>query len=110
MTAIFDGLAEIFTDPSVFGEAVVYTPLATGVPVGANGTINAIWHEGSLDVAMTGADSDAAQTTLHVRAADVPEPLEGDVARRVQNGRVMKVSTPILPDGKGMIRCNLAAE
>jgi hypothetical protein len=41
--SVFDGLADIFTD--TFGEAVIYTPVATGI----SKTINAIWWQSSLD-------------------------------------------------------------
>jgi hypothetical protein len=96
-------MADIFTDPSVFGVPVVYTPIATGTPQ----TINAIWWQTSLDVPDALVMTDASKTTLSVRAADIAAPAEGDTARRVSDGLVMTVSTPILPDGKGIIVCNL---
>lgn len=100
--AVFDGLADIFVD--TLGEPVVYTPLATGVPA----TIQAIWTETTVDVAVAGEVlTDAGVTSLSVRAEDV-SPAEGDTATRVADGKTMKVTTPILLDGKGMIRCNLA--
>lgn len=108
--AIFDGLAEIFTDPSVFGEAVVYVPLATGLPVSGvgagEGQVNAIWSEEPLQTDMLNAADDARRSQLTVNAADI-DPQEGDIATRVADGKVMKVSTPIRPDGKGLIVCNL---
>lgn len=99
--SVFDGLPDIFTD--TFGEPVSYMPVATGVAR----TISAIWWEASLDAALDGVDVDLSETKLHVRAADVPSPKEGDRAQRVSDSKVMLVSTPILPDGKGMIVCNL---
>lgn len=106
-SAVFDGIADVFTDPSVFGEAVIYTPLATGLAVGATGTINAIWIERSLDVVVGAVGTDAISSSLSVRVADVAAPCENDVAVRVKDGKRMRVSTPILPDGKGLIVCNL---
>lgn len=102
--AVFDGLADIFTDPNVFGEAVDYTPAETGVAR----RINAIWTERSGDVVLGGENvaTDAATSTLGVRVADVV-PAEDDVAVRVADGKRMLISTPILPDGKGMTLCNL---
>lgn len=99
---VFDGLADIFSD--VFGEAVIYTPVS-GAPI----AINAIWWESSAG--LPGADGvfeDVQRTELHVRAADI-SPQEGATATRVADGRVMLITTPIRPDGKGMIMCNLAA-
>jgi hypothetical protein len=102
--SVFDGLADLFTD--TFGEAVDYTPAATGVPV----RINAIWWESSLDVPLDpGIAFDAKKTELSLRAADIANPKEGDSAKRISDGKVMKITTPILPDGKGIIRCNLGA-
>lgn len=101
--ALFDGLASIFVD--TLGEPVTYMPASTGLPV----AIQAIWTERSLDVVLgENAGGDAISVTLKVRAADVV-PAEGDVATRVSDGKVMQVTTPISPDGKGMIICNLAA-
>jgi len=100
----FDGLPDIFVD--TLGEPVVYTPIATGLPL----TIEAIWTERSTDVVIgEGAPVDSIQSTLSVRATDIASPEEGDVARRVADGKEMKISTPILPDGKGLIRCALVA-
>jgi hypothetical protein len=97
---VFDGMADIFAD--VFGVAVDYTPLATGVTA----RINAIWWELSLVVPDAVVMTDANKTELSVRAADVV-PVEGDTARRVSDGKLMTVSTPISPDGKGIVVCNL---
>lgn len=100
--AVFDGLPDIFTD--TLGEPVTYTPVG-----GSARTIQAIWTERTIDVVVgTEAQSDAGVTTLSVRAED-GTPAEGDTATRVADGKTMTVTTPILPDGKGMIRCNLAA-
>jgi hypothetical protein len=95
--SVFDGLPDIFAD--TFGESVIYTPLASGVPA----TITAIWLETPLDIALTGADGDAINTDLHVRATDVAAPAEGDTAQRVSNGKLCRVVPPIRPDGNGMI-------
>jgi hypothetical protein len=102
MTDVFDGMADIFAD--VFGCPVVYTPIAGGSPA----TINAIWWETPLTVTIGEVAADARQTQLSVRAVDVPDPQEGDTATRVSDGKVMTVTTPIQPDGKGIIVCNLA--
>lgn len=100
--AVFDGLADIFVD--TLGEPVTYTPVATGTPA----TIDAIWTETTIDVVVGGeAPTDAGLTTLSVRAEDLT-PAYGDSATRLADGKTMTVTTPILPDGKGMIRCNLA--
>lgn len=99
--AVFDGLADIFTD--VLGEPVTYTPSG-----GAPRSIQAIWTEVADEFALGDhAASDISRTTLSVRAEDLT-PTEDDVATRDADGKTMKVTTPILPDGKGMIRCNLA--
>lgn len=97
---VFDGLPDIFS--GVLGESVVYTPKG-GVPK----TIQAIWIEYPIEIQLENASVDACRTELSVRAEDVPAPAEGDAARRESDGKVMKVSTPIQPDGKGMIVCNL---
>lgn len=103
--SVFDGLADIFTDPSVFGEAVDYTPASTGITM----RINAIWWESSLNVTIgDNAGVDMRKTELSLRAADVPDPQEGDTAQRIADGKLMTITTPILPDGKGMIVCNLS--
>ncbi|KRR16869.1 head-tail joining protein [Bradyrhizobium retamae] len=103
---LFARLPGIFVQ--TFGEPVIYTPVATGVPVGEDGKIRAIWTDGS-DVVAVGSEAQATigTSTLSVKAADVT-PVEGDVATREDDGKTMKVTEPILPDGKGMIRCNLA--
>jgi len=103
MTDLFSGLADILTDPNTgFGEPVIYTPVATGIPV----TINAIWcedHEaGQFDV-----KSDQTNVRVEVRTEDVAEPKEGDTAERVAGGYVGKVVPPIVPDGHGLISLNL---
>jgi hypothetical protein len=98
--AVFDGLADIFVD--TLGEPVVYTP-SGGSPV----TIDAIWTEASFVASVGEIPIDAGSTTLSVRASDLT-PAEGDTATRVADSKTMTVTTPILPDGKGMIRCNLA--
>lgn len=99
--ANFDGLADIFAD--TLGEPVTYTPEG-----GSAVAITAIWTERTIDVVVgSEAQSDAGVTTLKVRAEDVT-PAEGDIAVRDADGKTMVVTTPILPDGKGMIRCNLA--
>jgi hypothetical protein len=106
MSDVFDGLDEIFAD--TFGEPVIYTPKATGVPLGAGGTINAIWIEQPIDVVRGEADTDTTVTELHVQASIVA-PKEGDMVQRVKNGKTCLVVTPIHPDDKGMIVCALEA-
>lgn len=99
--SVFDGLDDIFTE--TFGESVIYTPVSTGMPV----SIQAIWIEHPLEIQFENASVDGARTELSVRARDIPAPAELDIAQRVSDGKIMKVSTPIQPDGKGMIVCNL---
>ncbi|MBX6427140.1 MAG: hypothetical protein IRZ09_14590 [Variibacter sp.] len=102
--SLFDGLPDAFVE--TFGEEVVYTPAATGVAA----TITAIWMEEPVAVALEGeAGGDDVAVTLHLRAADVPAPAEGDRAQRVATGRTMRVVPPIRPDGQGMIVCTLEA-
>lgn len=100
--SVFDGLPDIFT--GVLGESVVYTPKATGVPK----TIQAIWIETPISVEFDHVEGDSRLTELSVRAEDVPAPAEMDTAQRVRDGKIMKVTTPIRPDGKGLVVCNLA--
>jgi hypothetical protein len=102
MNDVFDGVAEIFID--VFGEAVVYTPAATGIPK----TIRAAWLETALSANIGDVAADVRKTELSVLAAVVADPKEGDQARREKDGKTMKVTTPIQPDGQGIIVCNLA--
>jgi hypothetical protein len=97
---VFAGLDAIFAD--TFGEDVVYTPKATGIPLGVGGKIAAIWIEQPLIVATENADTDATGIELHVQAW-VVTPVEGDTVQRVKTGRTCRVVTPIQPDDKGMI-------
>lgn len=98
---LFDGLADVFVE--TLGEPVTYSPLA-----GQARTIQAIWKETTQVVALGDrAPVDVGTTTLSIRAED-GTPAEGDRVRRLSDGKVMEVTTPILPDGKGMVRCNLA--
>lgn len=100
--AVFDGLPDVFVE--TLGEPVTYTPEG-GSPV----LIEAIWTERPLDVIVGGEVSvDEIRSTLKVRASDLT-PEEGATARRESDGRTMVVCTPIHPDGKGMIVCNLSA-
>lgn len=102
MSSVFDGLPDIFT--GTFGEAVEYTSM----PSGAKKVITAIWWQVSLDIPLDpGIEVDALKTELSVRAADVADPQEGDIVKRLSDGKIMTLSTPIRPDGKGMIVCNL---
>lgn len=80
------------------GEPVIYTP-AGGTPV----EIEAIWIEGAVSATFDDVGTDARAADLHVRAADVPAPREGDIAQRVATGKTMRVVTPIRPDDQGMI-------
>lgn len=99
---LFARLPGVFV--ATFGEAVVYTP-AGGSPLPE---IRAIWTEGS-EVGAIGSEAQGTigTSTLSVRAVDVV-PVEDDLVTRVADGKTMKVTEPILPDGKGMIVCNLA--
>lgn len=99
--SVFDGLADIFAD--TFGEPVVYTPKATGIPK----TIHAIWIEHPIEVDFENSGADSRRIELSVRSEDVADPAEDDTAKRESDGKIMKVSTPIQPDGKGMIVCAL---
>ncbi len=103
MSDLFDGLADIFVD--TFGEPVAYVPRATGIALGADGTIRAIWVERPVFAVSGEADTDAIEATLHVPAAVAP--VEGDVATRIKTGKVARVVPPIRPDGEGMIACAL---
>lgn len=98
---LVDGLPDIFAE--TFGEPVVYTPI-NGDPV----EIEAIWIETATSVVFDEADADGVQVELHVRAADIAEPREGDTVERVANGKTMKVVPPIRPDDQGMIGLTLA--
>jgi hypothetical protein len=109
MASVFDGMAQIFADTFGEGEGqVLYTPA-----VGSPKTINAIWWESTPGIAAFGGGDDAIavdarRTELHVKAADIAAPKEGDRATRLSDGKVMEITAPIRPDGKGMIVCNLA--
>ncbi len=102
MASVFDGLADIFVE--TFGEAEGIDYVAGGITT----RITAIWLEFALDAAFDGVDVDQRQTRLHLRASDVADPKEGDIAVRIADGKSMRVTPPILPDGKGMIACNLS--
>lgn len=107
MADLFDGLATILTDPNAgFGESVIYKPLATGIALGADGTINAIWcedHEaGQFDV-----KSDQSNVRVEVKESDVATPKEGDTIERVKTGYIGKAVPPIVPDGHGMVSVTL---
>lgn len=99
--SVFDGLSEIFLE--TFGELVAYTPAATGVPV----TIQAIWIEQPLQVEFGDADVDGHRAELSVAA--VIDPREGDKVVRLRDGVARGITTPIRPDGKGLVVCNLGA-
>lgn len=95
MTNLFEGLDVIFRD--TFGEDVVYTPLK-----GTPGNISGIYIDTPLQgLADDGAPVDNTVKELHVAAADVAAPREGD--RATVRGITYKVMPPIRPDGKGMI-------
>lgn len=101
---VFDGLPDVFVE--TLGEPVTYTSASGGAPV----LITAIWTERPLDVVLGDQVSvDEIRSTLKVRASDIASPQEGDTARREADGKIMIVSTPIHPDGKGMIVCTLSA-
>lgn len=94
--SLFDGMAEIFRD--TLGEPVVYTP-AGGAPV----TIEAIYFDTPLTVVLDGEGIpvDNRNKELHVAAADLAAPAEGDHA--TVRGVTYRVVPPIRPDGQGMI-------
>jgi len=50
--------------------------------------------------------ADAHQTQVHLRAAQVGEPVEGDIVTREKDGRRFKITSPIARDDQGMIACN----
>lgn len=106
MTDVFDGLAEIFTAPDVFGEPVVYVPKANGVPLGDEGTVQAVWVERPGFAIQGEADTDVTEATLHIAEAIIV-PVEGDTVQRVKTGKTCRVVTPIHPDGQGMISAAL---
>ncbi len=93
---LIDGLSDIFTE--TFGESVNYTPDG-GIPIG----IEAIWIETPISAAFESADTDAVVVELHVRAADIAAPKEGDIVQRVSDSKTMRVTQPIRPDEQGMI-------
>jgi hypothetical protein len=97
---VFDGLPAVFV--RVFGEPVDYTPAG-----GVTKRIRAIWNETPLSVLLGNEAVDGSKTELSVWETDIAAPKEGDAAVRVKNGKRMVLSTPIMPDGKGMIVCNL---
>lgn len=98
--SVFDGLPDIFTE--ALGVSVVYTPQG-GSPV----TIDAISVERSIEVQLAdGPAVDDRRHVLHVRAADIAEPREGDQV--TIDGDTFKVVPPIRPDGKGMIAITLS--
>ncbi len=100
MTGVFDGLPDIFIE--TFGEPVSYTP-AGGDPV----AISAIWTQEPIEVLLgDNIAVDAGKTQMSVRAVDVT-PREGDSVTRIADNTTMTVVTPIRPDGKGMIVCDL---
>lgn len=104
MSSLFDDMPDIFTDADTgFGETITYVSSETG----RKKTINAIWIEHPV---MQGLDpkADAASITLEVRAADIPNPVEGDEITRVATKLTMKVVPPIRPDGNGMISLTLS--
>lgn len=101
--SVFDGLPDIFAD--TFGEAVDYTPAGAQDPV----RITAIWWETTATIGLAdGISEDTPRTELSMRASEIAAPKEGDTAKRIADGKIMMVTTPILPDGKGMIVCALA--
>ena len=93
--SLFDGMAEIFRD--TFGEDIVYTS-AGGPPR----TVRGIYIETPLHgFGDEGAPADSAIKELHVAAADVAAPQEGD--RATVRGVTYRVVPPIRRDGEGMI-------
>lgn len=103
--AIFDGLPELFVE--TFGErdGVIYTPIATGVPL--DDPLDAILIDDPLDVVIgEQVGGDDVRKTLHMRTADVAEPAEGDLAEI--DGVTWTVVPPFKPDGKGMVSVTLA--
>jgi hypothetical protein len=99
--SVFDGMAAIFTRHLGEDGPIPYTPvigLAFTLPAG-----HAIYHEEALtgleDDGSAGVD--AVRRTLHLQAADVPNPVEGD--RVTVRGVTYRVAPPIARDGKGMV-------
>lgn len=92
--SIFDGLADVFAES--LGEPVIYTPVD-----GDPRTINAIWIVDAVTVGMPGGPPAADNRVVaHVRSADVPSLVEGDIIQR--GDERYRVVPPFLPDGHGM--------
>lgn len=99
--SVFDGMAAIFTQHLGEDGAIPYVPVAGTaftLPPG-----HAIYHE----EAVTGLEDDgsagvdAVRRTLHLQAAHVPAPVEGD--RVTVRGVTYRIAPPIVRDGKGMV-------
>jgi hypothetical protein len=97
--ALFDGMADVFA--GTFGEDIEYKSLGSDEVK----TIQGIWLERTLGSAVDGEGGaiDIRETELHVRLSEVPNPQEGDLARRVSSGVTAKIVPPFRPDDKGMI-------
>jgi hypothetical protein len=95
----------VFINADEFGAAVIYTSILTGLPI----EISAAWFEPSNSVGINEISTDSTRPELSFRAIDVPDPREGDTARRKRDGRTMQIATPIQPDGEGFFTCALVA-
>lgn len=109
MSSIFEELdvAGTFADHLGEREEILYTPLV-GAPVTlAAGRAIFLEEPVSIIHGDGGAATDSQHKELHLLAADVASPAEGD--RVVVRGVTYRVVPPIRPDGKGMIAVTLAA-
>lgn len=99
--SVLDGMAAIFTRHLGEDGLISYTPVtgpAFTLPAG-----HAIYHEEAV-IGLEDEDSagvDTVRRTLHLQAADVPAPTEGD--RVTVRGVAYRIAPPIARDGKGMV-------
>lgn len=101
--SVFDGMSDAIID--ALGEDVIYTPIATGLPV----TIRAIWWTHPQTSAAGDFEADDRRLGLSVKTSDIPAPAEGDRVQRVKDGTVRMLAPPILPDDEGVTVCSLVA-
>lgn len=106
--SLFDGLPAVFA--STFGRPVVYTPVATGVPLPG---FDAIFTRRPIEISLGGdGAADGEICTLDVPVASVAAPADGDLVTVPANGAAaaegtFRIVPPIRPDGEGMITCML---
>ena len=107
MSSIFEHLdvAGTFAEHLGEREVIVYTRLG-GAPITLEAG-RAIFFEEPVTIVHDdgSASTDNAQKELHLQAADIPAPAEGDTV--LVRGITYKVVPPIRPDGKGMIAVSL---